>query len=97
MLMQSIPTIHLTPAQLDAQCSVPRMHEWLDIDSEKAKRLDDYYFLTKKWLRFGIEGGVMFVDSLGRIFGKGKDGFYPYHFEHQGRLYGYRIAMRAAN
>jgi hypothetical protein len=94
--IQSIPAIHLTPAQLDQQCQVS-IHEWLDINSDKARQLDEYYFCTKRWLRFGVEGGVMFIDKLGRVFGKGKDGYYPYHFEYKNKLYGYRIAVRAAN
>ena len=95
-IMQPIPLCPLTPAQLDRQCSLT-VHEWLDIDSPQAKEMDEYYFVTKKWLHIGVEAGVMFIDLHGRLWGNGHDSYYPYHFESRGKLYGYRIAAKAAN
>ncbi len=87
---------NLTPEQLDQQCKV-HIHKWLDMDSEDYKLRDDNIAFSKKCLRIGFEDGFLFVDKLGRVWGIGNDGFYPFHFEYGNKLYGYRIAKKAAN
>ena len=96
MNTQHIPQCPLSPKQLDTQCHL-HMEEWLDIDSPKAKEMDTYYFVTKKWLAIGVEAGMMFLDAQGRVWGNGGAGWFPYHFEANGKLYGYKVCTRAAN
>jgi hypothetical protein len=90
-------TCELTPAQLDTQSHV-QVHKWLDMNSEECKDKDNNPAFTKKCLRIGMEEGFLFTDLQGRIWGKGDDGsFYPFHFEYCKKLYGFRLAAKAAN
>jgi len=86
-----------TPKDLDKQSSV-YLDEWVDIDSDKWKKLDDNKIFSKKILRLGFEGGTLFTDNLGRVWGNAKDGsFYPLHFEVGEKKYGYRLSKKAMN
>ena len=87
----------LTPAQLDAQSRIP-LDGWLDMNSTECKSKDDNIAFTKKCLRIGMKEGFLFTDNFGRVWGKGDNGtYYPFHFEFYKKLYGYRLATKAAN
>lgn len=89
----------MTPKKLDAQSPV-QIDKWLDVDSEECREKDDNYDLTKKILKMGFEEpAFLFVDSLGRIWGKSEEGepMYPFHFEYGKKLIGFRISKRAVN
>ena len=90
----------MSPSELDRQSPV-KIVRWIDVDSEEAKANDDNRALTKQMLKMGFqEPAFMFVDTLGRIWGKGKEGsFYPFHFElgPTRLLYGFKISAKAAN
>jgi hypothetical protein len=83
--------------ELDKQSPV-KIDKWLDLNSEECKQKDPDPLLTKKWLKIGAEAGFLFVDSLGRIWGRGKDNiFYPYHFDIGNKNYGFRLANMAVS
>lgn len=88
----------LTPKELDAQSPVV-INRWIDIDSEESKAKDEDRQLTKKMQMIGFEDGWMSTDSFGRIWGydEVRDIYYPFHFEFNKELIGYRIATKAAN
>lgn len=89
---------HPSPKDLDSQCRI-RIDRWIDIDSEEWHELDDNPGFTKKCLKLGFqEPAFLFSDLLGRIWGKGVDGYYyPFYFESYGQNIGYRLSKRAAN
>lgn len=95
-------TCTFTPAQLDKQSKI-KIDAWLDVGSEAHKDRDDNLKLTKEWLKIGLEGGFLFCDSLGRVWGSGAHFgsphtvYYPYHIEYGKKLYGIRVATKAAN
>jgi hypothetical protein len=92
-----INKLSATPLELDIQSRV-KIDKWLDIDSEECKDKDPDITLTKKWLRSGAENNFLFVDTLGRIWGTGDNGYYfPYHFEYGKKVYGFRLAVMASN
>lgn len=82
--------------QLDSQCKV-KITRWIDIDSEECAMLDPDIALAKKWAKLLMPDGSLFTDSEGRIWGKGKEGYYPFHFEVGNKLYGYRMSKKATN
>jgi hypothetical protein len=86
-----------TPKELDNQCKV-FLDDWVDLDSERWKETDDNPAFTKKIIRLLLDDGL-FADSLGRIWGKSKDGesYYPFHYEYGKKKYGIRISKKAAN
>ncbi len=89
----------LTPNQLDAQSKI-QVDRWVEVESDECRTLDDNYSLTKKMIHMlhDKKPAYLFTDSLGRLFGKGTDGlFYPFHFEYNGKLIGYRLSKKAAN
>lgn len=87
----------LPPQELDKQ-SVVRIDRWISVNSEEHKNKDPDIILTRKWMKIGFEEGILFLDTLGRIWGRGKDGrFYPYHFNIGKTFYGFRMAEKAAN
>lgn len=87
----------VTPLELDIQSQV-KIDKWLDLNSEECKDKDPDIALTKKWLRLGAKENFLFVDVLGRIWGKGDNGYYyPYHFDYGKKVYGVRLAVMAAN
>jgi hypothetical protein len=89
----------LKPKALDAQSEI-KIDEWIDIESEKCKKLDDNMDLTKKILKMGFEGEpFLFLDDLGRIWGHDpvNNVYYPYHFNVGNKHYGYRMPRKAAN
>ena len=88
--------INLSPQQLDQQSPV-KIERWLDIDSEECCAKDPDIALTKKWLRIGLEDKFLFLDTYGRVWGKGKEKYYPYHFNIGPKNYGFRVAKKAAN
>jgi hypothetical protein len=83
------------PKKLDAQCKI-KISRWVDLHSDECKIMDDNYALTKKMYKM-LFGKEMFVDFSGRIWGGGRDGFYPFHFEYNGALVGYKISKLASN
>lgn len=87
-----------TPKELDAQSKI-RIDRWIEVDSEEWRELDDDPAFTKKCIRLGfMEPAHFFVDTLGRIWGKGEDGlYYPFYFTSFGKNIGYRMSTRAAN
>jgi len=88
-------TLPLSPTELDKQ-SLLKIDKWLDIDSEECKDKDPDYALTKDFMR--ILKDDLFTDRDGRIWGLGEDGrFYPFHFNLGKKLYGFRVAKKAAN
>lgn len=96
-MLPVLPRIDIPPAELDRQSRV-RIDRWLDVESQECRDLDDMPDFTRQCLRAGADGGFMFVDVLGRIWGRGTGGyFYPFHFEHGSKLYGYRLASTALN
>jgi hypothetical protein len=88
----------MTPQQLDAQ-SLIHIDEWVDLDSERWREVDDDPALTKKFLRILLQDPpALIADDLGRLWGKGKEGrMYPYHLEYGRKLIGIRIAKKALN
>jgi hypothetical protein len=88
----------MSPQELDKQ-SLISIDEWLELGSQRCKELDQEPHLTKYMLRFGfMDPPFFFVDTLGRIFGKGKEGrYYPFHIEVGNKKYGFKISARAAN
>jgi hypothetical protein len=98
MIMLNIPSIHLTPQQLNAQCPV-KIDEWIDVYSQRAREIDDMYDITIKWLKIAVESNMIFIDSLGRLWAQiDQVGIYaPYHIEYGHKLVGYRVSARAAN
>jgi len=92
----------LSPDELKAQCPV-KINRWIDLDSEDARMLDPDRGLTKKFLKIGMEGGLLFIAKNGEVWGKGRDGVYfPFHFEleqegRKSKLIGYRICKKASN
>jgi hypothetical protein len=87
-----------TPAELDSQSKV-HIDKWLDVDSLECRELDDNHAFAKKCIRLGFqEPAYLFTDSLGRIFGKGENGYYyPFYFTSYGKNIGYRLSKTAAN
>lgn len=86
------------PKELDAQSKI-KIDRWVDIDSEEWRDLDDDPGLTKRLIKIGFQKPeYFFTDSLGRIWGRGEDGFfYPFHFSSYGKNIGYRLPKKAAN
>lgn len=89
----------LTPNQLDLQSKIV-INRWLDVDSAECREIDDNYSLTKKMIKMlhETEPKYLFTDTLGRLWGKGEDGYcYPFHFNYGKELVGYRISRKASN
>lgn len=89
----------LSPEALDAQSKV-KVKRWIEMGSEEWRMMDDTPDFTKKILRLGLHNDkpFLFTDALGRIWGKGNDGtFYPFHFEYNNVLIGYRISALGLN
>lgn len=89
----------MKPIDLDQQSPI-KIDRWIDIGSEEWKELDDNPAFTKKVLRFGLEDGWLFTDSLGRVWGKPQEPnkpHFPFHFNVGKKLYGYRLPQKAAN
>ena len=86
------------PKELDKQSPV-FIDEWLDIDSNKCKMLDDDRAFTKKCILIGMESGFMSTDSDGRYWGfdAKKNTYYPLHFNVGNKLYGYKQSKKASN
>lgn len=85
--------------ELDAQ-NIIKIDEWVDIDSERWREVDDDPSLTKRIIRLGFEKPpFLFLDSLGRLWGKSKETerYFPFHLEYGKKLIGFRIAKKAAN
>lgn len=89
--------MNLKPTELDSQSPV-KIDEWLDIDSDRCKQVDDNRPITKKWMAMLMADKTLQTDSMGRVWGQGKEGqWYPYHLESHGKLYGIRVAKQASN
>lgn len=88
-----------SPKELDSQSKI-LIDEWLDVDSQRCKDIDDDYALTKKMIRMlhDKEPQYLSTDQNGRLWGRGEDGYYyPFHFEHNKKLIGLRLSKKAAN
>jgi hypothetical protein len=87
-----------SPQELDQQAKII-VDEWLEVDSDLCRQMDDNYLLTKKIIQLGFqEPAYLFADSNGRLWGKGVDKcWYPFHFIHNGKIIGYRLSKKAAN
>lgn len=89
--------LNISPIELDSQSHI-RIDKWLDLNSSECKEKDPNHFLTKKFLKIGIEDNFLFTDQLGRVWGKGKNNnYYPFHFNIGKTLYGIRLSNTAAN
>ena len=90
----------LNAHKLDIQSPVI-IDKWIDIDSEEFKRLNspEEIKITKYFLKVGFgKDPFMFVDELGRIWGKGDNGiFWPFHFKFEKKNFGHRISSKAVN
>lgn len=89
----------MTPAELDAQSKI-KVDRWIEVHSQECKDIDDgLHWFTIKCMNIGFEDGFMFVDTLGRIWGRNRETSecYPFHTEHGKELVGYRLAKKAAN
>lgn len=82
--------------QLDKQ-SIVYISKWVDIDSPEAKANDDNRVFTKKVLNMLLNSNDLFTDELGRVWGQGKENFYPFHLEVGKQLWGIKIIKNAAN
>ncbi len=86
-----------TPKQLDTQCKV-KIDRWIDLYSSECRDMDSDHQTAVKWYKMCLGDTGLFLDTDGRIWGRGKDGyFYPYHFEYGKKLFGYRVSAKAAN
>lgn len=89
----------MNPKELDAQ-NIIKIDEWVDIDSERWREVDDNPSFTKKIIRLGFEEPpFLFADTLGRLWGKSKETerYFPFHLEYGKKLIGFRISKKAAN
>lgn len=87
----------MSPRELDNQSTI-QIDGWLDIDSEECRYKDTNFQLTKQWLRIGLEDKYLFLDSHGRVWGKGNnEKMYPYHITYGKKIYGIRVAKKASN
>jgi hypothetical protein len=88
----------MNPSQLDRQSPI-QIHEYVEIGSPRWRELDETPDFTKKVIRYGLEDGYIFLDSLGRVWCKWERGdtYTPLHFEVGNRLYGYKMSSKAAN
>jgi hypothetical protein len=85
-----------SPKELDAQSKI-RIDEWVDVESERCKEIDDDYALTKRIVKM-LYPEYLFTDTLGRLWGRGEDNlFYPYHFTYGKKQIGFRLSNKAAN
>ena len=88
----------MSPEQLDTQSPV-KIDRWIDIDSKECKMIDEFHSFFKETLTWAFNSNLMFLDSLGRIWGNKPNSSqkFPIHFEHGKQLIGYRITKRASN
>jgi hypothetical protein len=86
------------PKVLDQQSTTP-IDRWVDLHSQECKEMDDFHRFTIKVFETGrMAPATLHLDALGRIWmlsGNGR--FYPFHFEYQGKMIGYRIVAQASN
>lgn len=87
----------MPPSQLETQSQI-KIDEWLEIDSDKWKRLDDTPAFTKKVISYGLEDGWMVINNQGQLYCKWNDKpSVPFHFTLGSKTYGYKMSKRAAN
>lgn len=98
----------MTPKELDDQNTI-KIDEWVDIDSERWREVDDNPSFTKRIIRIGFEGGrilrgideppFLIADSLGRLWIKNRrtGSYSPFHLEYGRKLLGFRISAKAVN
>lgn len=86
----------LSPSELDKQSPIS-ISRWIDIESQEAKDMDPDIKLTKKWFKLLSSSNDLVADSNGRIWGKGENSWYPYHFNIGKVNYGYRLSRIASN
>jgi hypothetical protein len=87
-----------SPQELDRQAKII-VDEWLEVESDLCRQMDDNYLLTKKIIKLGFqEPAYLFADSNGRLWGRGEDDhYYPFHFIVEDKVIGYRLSKKAAN
>jgi hypothetical protein len=89
----------MSPKELDQQCPII-IDRWLSVDSQEWRELDPDPGLTKKMLRICFDADAIETDSLGRVWSKPtnpQDIRRPFHFNVGKKLYGIRLATKAAN
>lgn len=65
---------------------------WIDLDSQEAKRIEQYNFI-RKIINVGIESGQIRIDLNGYMWMKE----FPVHAELDDKLVGLRFAAKAIN
>jgi hypothetical protein len=87
-----------SPQELDQQAKII-VDKWLEVESEDCRKMDQNYFLTKRIIELGFqEPAYLMADQNGRLWGRGVDQYwYPFHFEYDGQLIGYKLSKKAAN
>lgn len=87
----------MTPQQLDNQSPV-KIDEWVVVDSPRFRQLDTTPAFTHKVIKLGFEDKWMYADSSGRLFCRFENQPHtPFHFDVDGKLYGYVMPEKAAN
>ena len=89
----------LSPKQLDAQNKIV-LDGWVEFGSDAWREVDNDIEFTKLIIENILgptEEHFLFLDTLGRCWGKGEDGYYPFHLESFGKKYGIRISKKATN
>lgn len=77
----------MTPAELDAQSPI-KVNRWVDVHSDECKIIDDgTHDFTLLCIKYGMEDGSMFTDSLVRLWGKWGNGpCHPFHAEYGSQI-----------
>lgn len=86
----------MNPQELDDQNKI-LIEKWLDIDSEELRYKDQDRKFTRYCLKAGLKDGFLIVDSLGRVWLKSTDKYFPYHINVGKKNFGIRVAKKAAN
>lgn len=85
------------PQQLDAQSPV-HIDEWVQVGSPLFKKLIGDQFSFDYFTKVGFrDPPFLFLDELGRVWGKSEDKWFPFHDRVHGKNYGYRYANTEQN
>jgi hypothetical protein len=75
-----------------------KIDRWIDITSPEANEFcPEINKMIIKILENPQPGDSLITDNLGRIWGKGDNGYYPLHDEFCGEKIGYRMVKKASN
>lgn len=88
----------LSPKELDEQSTI-HVDRWIDVYSEECRMMDDNHKFTRHIMKVGFQDPpFLFIDSAGRVWGKGNSpNYYPFHMEYGSQLIGFRLPKKAAN